>query len=94
VDFINLVTVMIRLLDSCGQYVTAKQSNMAHWHPVLGWFSSRLDKYLQESLGTVRSQLTKLWNPVCLRVFVAPLLEVVAKLPELPAPSAVPTFYY
>ena len=53
VDFINLVTVMIRLLDSCGQYVTSKQSNMAHWHPVLGWFSSRLDTYLQESLGTV-----------------------------------------
>jgi hypothetical protein len=41
----------------------------------------------------VRSQLSKLWSPVCLRVFVAPLLEIVSKLPELPAPSAVPTFY-
>jgi hypothetical protein len=53
IDFVNLVTVMTRLLESCGQYVTAKQSNTAHWHPVLGWFSSRLDSYLQESLGTV-----------------------------------------
>ena len=56
VDYVNLVTVLTGLLDSCGQYVTAKQSNTSHWHPVLGWFSSRLDKYLRESLGTVTIQ--------------------------------------
>lgn len=55
IDFVNLLTVLTLLFTSCSQYVTAKQSNTAHWHPVLGWFSSRLDKYLQESLGTVRN---------------------------------------
>ena len=25
-----------RLLESCSSYVTAKQSNLSHWHPVLG----------------------------------------------------------
>ena len=39
VDFIELVSVFKRLLDLCGQYVTAKKSNLTHWHPVLGKFN-------------------------------------------------------
>lgn len=46
-DLLGLIFVFTRLLESCGQYVTAKQSNLSHWHPVLGWFSVSLDKYLQ-----------------------------------------------
>ena len=47
VNFIELVSVFKRLLDLCGQYVTAKKSNLTHWHPVLGWFSVSMDSYLQ-----------------------------------------------
>ncbi len=35
-DVIDVVSVLTRLLESCSQYVTAKQSNLSHWHPVLG----------------------------------------------------------
>ena len=48
-DFLGLLHLLTRLLENCGQYVTAKQSNMSHWHPVLGWFSVSLDSYLQVS---------------------------------------------
>ena len=44
VEFLSLILVITRLLESCGQYVTAKQSNLSHWHPVLGWFSVALPK--------------------------------------------------
>ena len=36
VNFLDLTNVLKRLLDLCGQYVTAKRSNLTHWHPVLG----------------------------------------------------------
>ncbi len=35
-DVIDVVSVLTRLMESCSQYVTAKQSNLSHWHPVLG----------------------------------------------------------
>jgi hypothetical protein len=41
----------------------------------------------------VRTQLSKLWSPVCLRVFVSPLLKIVETLPEVPAPASLPVFY-
>ena len=47
VNFLDLTTVIKNLLDLCGQYVTAKKSNLTHWHPVLGWFSVSMDSYLQ-----------------------------------------------
>ncbi len=88
-DFIGVVAVFTRLLESCGQYVTAKQSNLSHWHPVLGWFSVHLDSYLQNSMELVRSQLSKLWSSHTLTVMAKPLKEL--KLPELPSPPAVTT---
>lgn len=66
----------------CFQYVTAKQSNLSHWHPVLGWFSVSLDAYLQDSMERVRTQLSRLWSPHCVRLFSAPLTEIVSRLPE------------
>ena len=67
------------------QYVTAKQSNLSHWHPVLGWFSVSLDAFLQDSMERVRTQLSRLWSPHCVRLFSAPLTEIVSRLPEVPS---------
>lgn len=86
VEFLNLILVITRLLESCGQYVTAKQSNLSHWHPVLGWFSVHLDSYLQASMDLVRNQLSKLWAPNSLELFIKPLLELTAKIPDAPLP--------
>ena len=86
VNFIELVSVFKRLLDLCGQYVTAKKSNLTHWHPVLGWFSVSMDSYLQNSIPLVRSQLAKLWSPGCLKYFTKPLISTVARLPAPPPP--------
>ena len=74
VNFLDLTSVIKNLLDLCGQYVTAKKSNLTHWHPVLGWFSVSMDSYLQNSIPTVRNQLAKLWNPQCLKFFCQPLM--------------------
>lgn len=82
----DTVSVLMRLLDSCGQYVTAKQSNLSHWHPVLGWFSVSMDSHLQDSMPAVRTQLAKLWSPACLKLFTQCLLDTVAKLPDPPPP--------
>jgi ubiquitin-protein ligase E3 B len=84
--FLDLVSVLKRLLDACGQYVTAKQSNLSHWHPVLGWFSVSMDSHLQNSMTIVRNQLAKLWSPICLKYFTLPLVQTVNKLPAPPPP--------
>ncbi len=86
VDFLSLVFVLTRLLECCGQYVTSKQSNASHWHPVLGWFSVRLDNYLQDSMEVVKSQLARLWSPQCIKILSKPLMDAVEKLPALPPP--------
>ncbi len=92
VSFLNIVSVLKGLFDFCGQYVTAKQSNLSHWHPVLGWFSVSIDIHLQNSIITVRHQLAKLWSPSCLTFFTKSLLETVAALPPmLPPPPPAPT---
>ena len=46
-DLVLVVSTLTQLLTYLGQYVTAKQSPLSHWHPVLGWFSVSLDKHLQ-----------------------------------------------
>jgi len=51
--FALIFTICFLLKELCGHYVIAKQSSTAHWHPVLGWFSCRMDTYIQESLPTV-----------------------------------------
>jgi len=86
----DLVSVLARLLDSCGQYVTAKQSNLSHWHPVLGWFSVSLDKYLQAAMPYVRQQLSRLWLPDCLKLLTIHLHSAAQKIPPLPAPPPPP----
>ena len=93
IDMLCLVAVLTGLLESCGQYVTAKQSNLSHWHPVLGWFSVSLDSYLQASMDKVKMQMSLLWSPTCLKLLMKPLLDITDQLPELtnpPSPEPVP----
>jgi len=85
-QLVPVVTTLTHLLSSLGQYVTAKQSPLSHWHPVLGWFSVSLDKHLQSSMSLVKSQLSRLWSPDCLLVLTADLQSQAASLPAIPAP--------
>ena len=89
-DIIGLVTVLTRLLESCAQYVTSKQSNLSHWHPVLGWFSVSLDKYLQSTMPTVKTQLSRLWHPDTVKLLTHHLQVSAAKLPR-PSPPPTPS---
>lgn len=50
------------MLEACQEYVVAKQSNLTHWHPVLGWFAQSVDTTLQEAIPHVKSQLACLWS--------------------------------
>jgi len=83
---VDIVATLTSLLASLGQYVTAKQSPLSHWHPVLGWFSVPLDKHLQASLPTVKAQLSKLWSPDCLLLLTEDLQAQAATLPAVPVP--------
>merc|ERR1712106_680226 len=85
-NLVQLVSLAPSLTSSLGQYVTAKQSPLSHWHPVLGWFSVSLDKHLQSSMSLVKSQLSRLWSPDCLLVLTADLQSQAASLPAIPAP--------
>ena len=84
---VSLVTSLTQLLSSLGQYVTARQSQLSHWHPVLGWFSVSLDKHLQASLSLVRTQLARLWSPECLMVLSSDLHSLAASLPPVCPPQ-------
>uniref|UniRef100_A0A2P2I5M6 Ubiquitin-protein ligase E3B n=1 Tax=Hirondellea gigas TaxID=1518452 RepID=A0A2P2I5M6_9CRUS len=69
-------SVVRRLLEKCGEYVSSKQggsssavcskssgtTTSSQWHPVLGWFAQQLDQHLQESLTYVTTQLYLLWS--------------------------------
>jgi len=89
-DVISLVTVLTRLLESCSQYVTAKQSNLSHWHPVLGWFSVSLDKYLQSTIPIVKLQIARLWHPDSVKLLTHHLQMSAVHLPR-PSPPPTPS---
>uniref|UniRef100_A0A915K9A7 Ubiquitin-protein ligase E3B n=1 Tax=Romanomermis culicivorax TaxID=13658 RepID=A0A915K9A7_ROMCU len=59
------------LLDKCSQFAAGKKTNMAHFHPILGWLSQPVEiwyyypiflLFYQESLPFVREQLKILWS--------------------------------
>lgn len=50
------------MLEACQQYVVAKQSNLTHWHPILGWLALKVDTTLQEPIPYVKTQLACLWT--------------------------------
>lgn len=85
-QLVPVVTTITHLLSSLGQYVTAKQSPLSHWHPVLGWFSVSLDRPLQSSMSLVKAQLSLLWSPECLHVLTADLVVQAASCPQVPPP--------
>lgn len=67
------------LLESCQNYVVNKQSNLTHWHPVLGWFAQPMDPYLNASMSHIKLQLNLLWNfqivQILLGNFLAQMVE-------------------
>ncbi|XP_076363103.1 ubiquitin-protein ligase E3B [Tachypleus tridentatus] len=74
-DFVNVVT---RLIESCQKYVVNKQSNLTHWHPILGWFAQTIDRGLHESLVYVKIQLQLLWSGPFVKMLFAGLFESLA----------------
>ena len=66
VNFLDLTNVLKRLLDLCGQYVTAKRSNLTHWHPVLG--KEKKIQILYKSLfhNNLHRKYVNLINNLCL----------------------------
>ena len=86
-DLMIIVTTLTQLLACLGTYVTAKQSPLSHWHPVLGWFSVSLDRHLQANMTSVKTQLSKLWSQDCLLLLTADLHSTAASLPPVSAPA-------
>jgi len=88
VDYTSVISVLTRLLEACGRYVTAKQSNLSHWHPVLGWFSVSLDAPLRDSMDRVKYQLARLWSPQGVKLLARPAAALAEKMPAMQAPAA------
>lgn len=79
-------------MESCQHYVVTKQSNLTHWHPVLGWFAQAMDPGLQDAICHVKQQLFLLWsNPVTTVLLANSLREALQPLESpcdpVPAPS-------
>lgn len=60
--FSSFTFVVTKMLESCQQYVVAKQSNLTHWHPVLGCFAQAVDPSLHGAISYTKTQLTYLWT--------------------------------
>lgn len=58
------------LLESCQNYVVSKQSNLTHWHPVLGWFAQPMDSALHAAIPHVKIQLQLLWNTQMINILL------------------------
>lgn len=86
-DMEGTVRMLSGLFECCGHYVTAKQSNLSHWHPVLGWFSVSLDSYLQHSMDKVHAQLAKLWSWKCINSLSVTLQEVLIEESAVDMPN-------
>lgn len=71
-----------KLLECCQKYVVAKQSNLTHWHLILGWFSQTPDLTpgLHEALPLVKRQLSYLWSPDLIVILFTPVVESVSSV--------------
>ncbi|XP_014290363.1 ubiquitin-protein ligase E3B [Halyomorpha halys] len=67
--------VLRRLLKCCEVYVGSKQSNLSHWHPVLGWFAQPMDPGLHESMEHVKTQLYLLWSQPLISTLIGKVLD-------------------
>ncbi|GLH04043.1 E3 ubiquitin-protein ligase Nedd-4 [Gryllus bimaculatus] len=90
--FPTFTIVVRKLLERCQNYVVTKQSNLTHWHPVLGWFAQSMDYNLHEAMPHVKTQLHLLWSvqfvSVLLGQTLAELVENADIVPETPSPPA------
>lgn len=83
VAFPAFTFVMTRLMESCQHYVVTKQSNLTHWHPVLGWFAQSMDYSLHEAMPFVKTQLYVLWSgPMVSLLLGQTLSELVENVAE------------
>ncbi|XP_026282026.1 ubiquitin-protein ligase E3B [Frankliniella occidentalis] len=79
VIFPTFTVVVTRLLESCMHYVMLKQSPLAHWHPVLGWFAQSTDTYAQEAMPLVKQQLHLLWSGSLVKLLLGNVLAEFAE---------------
>lgn len=84
-DFINVIT---RIMESCQKYVVNKQSNLTHWHPVLGWFAQKIDHGLHESLTLVKKQVQLLWSGLMIKTMFSHLVDSVANTTQPSSPTS------
>lgn len=92
IAFPTFTMVITKLMESCQHYVVTKQSNLTHWHPVLGWFAQAMDPGLQDAISHVKQQLFLLWsNPVTTVLLASSLREALQPLDSpcdpVPPPS-------
>ncbi|XP_076627960.1 ubiquitin-protein ligase E3B isoform X2 [Colletes latitarsis] len=81
--FPSFTFVVTKMLEACQQYVVAKQSNLTHWHPILGWLALKVDTTLQEPIPYVKTQLACLWTGrIVAQLIGQPLTELIEK--EIP----------
>ncbi|KAF5298208.1 hypothetical protein FQA39_LY02632 [Lamprigera yunnana] len=79
--------VVTNLLESCQHYVVSKQSNLTHWHPILGWFAQPMDPALHAAIPHVKTQLHLLWNAQVISILIGKSLSDLIKDME-PAQAA------
>ncbi|XP_054008078.1 ubiquitin-protein ligase E3B isoform X2 [Hylaeus anthracinus] len=78
--FPSFTFVVTKMLEACQQYVVAKQSNLTHWHPILGWLALKVDSTLQEPIPYVKIQLACLWTGrIVTQLIGQPLTELIEK---------------
>ncbi|XP_044002807.1 ubiquitin-protein ligase E3B [Aphidius gifuensis] len=77
-SFPTFTFVVTKMLESCQQYVVSKQSNLTHWHPVLGCFAQPVDSSLYGAIIYTKVQLAYLWSgKIIAQLIGKPLIEIV-----------------
>ncbi|KAF2900658.1 hypothetical protein ILUMI_05537 [Ignelater luminosus] len=84
VSFPTFTVVVTGILESCQHYVVSKQSNLTHWHPVLGWFAQPMDPALHAAIPHVKMQLHLLWNTQIVSILIGNALSELVKDTEPP----------
>ncbi|XP_017769365.1 PREDICTED: ubiquitin-protein ligase E3B [Nicrophorus vespilloides] len=90
-SFPTFTVVMTGLLESCQNYVVNKQSNLTHWHPVLGWFAQPMDPALHAAMPHVKVQLHILWSSQIISILLGDFLSGMVKGVEAPKASTSPS---
>lgn len=67
-----------------------KQSNLTHWHPVLGWFAQPMDPGLNAAMPHVKIQLNYLWNSSIVQILLGNLLHQLVQNVDSPQASSSP----